>query len=478
MDTALPMFLIALEKHSVSPTIYETTRYLTIQLFHTALQYRLLLSVKGEDALNHLYRNIEPLTIAPIFFDKSHDSIIPTHINVLLEFVDHPQLLLADTNYPCQLATVLSTLTASCSKPRLCGKLISHISELRLPYSTTALICAALDEVTNTISILIHGEELPTGYLRYAKPPFPIVPVEQLSGGTKIVHHSDSKAFTYRVAICLCEILLHLLNFQSEASGVLEERSLRYIVKSCIRAIQVSRNTTSLSFAGKLQRRATKILSQLVSVGFPSDVTITNSTDTKAINLVFHELLKEGSYSPGNCSTSLSLLSFLTATWKSSEILVNNRLVNTCREVLDNLGPELADLLMMWEGDYEEVLWLFNVGEKQGMLVWDEILTRLEFWMMRGHSRYTLKWLIILRRLLGEVNDRRNALLGWENVVSERDGGQAGGLPKLVARISDMLPDSEMENLDQIKAIYALCTDLTLPDTEIPEHGTLFTKLC
>src|SRR5271170_836698 len=122
----------------------ETARYLTIQIFHTAVQFRALLSPTAEDALGHLFSHIEPSALSPILFCRPYSTVLTAHINSFLELIDHPHLLSTDVNYACQLSVVLSTLSAACANPTNCTHLISSLSELRLPYSSIALICAAL----------------------------------------------------------------------------------------------------------------------------------------------------------------------------------------------------------------------------------------------------------------------------------------------------------------------------------------------
>ena len=205
VDTPLPLFLIALEKHSISQPICETARYLTMQIFHTAVQYRSLLSKEAEHTLLQLFRHIEPPSLFPVLFSRPYKNFPSPHINSLLAMIDNPALLWTDVNYACQLCIALSMLSAECSLPTRSAQLISALSERRLPYSLFALVCVALDETVNALSILIHGEELQPGHLRYAKPPFPLLPIERHSNAPKILQQSDIKIFVFRSAIYLCD---------------------------------------------------------------------------------------------------------------------------------------------------------------------------------------------------------------------------------------------------------------------------------
>ena len=264
------MFLIALEKHSNSQSVCETARYLTIQIFHTAIQYRSLLSRAGEDSLVQLFMHIEPAGLSTLLFNRHYENVPSPHINAVLALIDTPPLLWTDVNYACQLCVALSMLSTDCAIPARCAHLITVLSELRLPYSSQALVCAALDESVNALSVLIHGEELAPGHLRYAKPPYPLLAIEQPANGPKIMQQSDAKIFIFRCAIYLCDLLLHLYRFcndqfeneRSSTNQFLEEGSIRYMVTTCIRAIHVSRSFggSPVSLAPKLERAAFSLL--------------------------------------------------------------------------------------------------------------------------------------------------------------------------------------------------------------------------
>ena len=365
------MFLIALEKHSNSQSVCETSRYLTIQIFHTAVQYRSILSQAGEDALVQLFRHIEPTGLSPLLFNGLYENIPSPHINAFLALIDNPSLLWTDVNYACQLCIALSMVSTDCAIPAGSTRLITLLSELRLPYSSHALVCAALDETVNALSVLIHGEELAPGHLRYAKPPFPLLAIERPANGPKIMQQSDAKIFVFRSAIHLCDLLLHLCRFcndqfeneRNSTNQFMDERSIRYMVKACIRAIHVSRSFggSPVSLAPKLERASLKILSRLVSIGFPPDVTSTSCTDQYITKLVFREVLNEGRCSPRSCDTAASIITFLMTDWRSGDILINNRLTSSLHDSLQNFGPEISELLLMWDGDCDQTQWLLTM---------------------------------------------------------------------------------------------------------------------
>ena len=462
------MFLIALEKHSNSQSVCETARYLTIQIFHTALQYRSILSQVGEDTLVQLFKHIEPAGLSPLLFNGPYENIPSLHINLLLALIDNPSLLWTDVNYACQLCVALSMLSTHCGIPGRSAHLITILSELRLPYSSRALVCAALDETANALSVLIHGEELAPGYLRYAKPPFPLLPIERPANRPKIMQQSDAKIFVFRSAIYLCDLLLHLYRFcndqfENERNSTIQfmdERSVRYMVKTCIRAIHVSRSFggSPVSLAPKLERAALKILSRLASIGFPPDVTSAGCTNQNITKLVFQEVLKEGRCSPRSYDTTASIITFLITDWRSGDILINNRLTSSLRDSVRSFGPETSELLLMWDGDCDQAQWLVTCGQDAAFSLWNEVLARLEFWLLRGHSRYTLKWLSALRALLARSTDRRLALVNLENALVERDVGLS--FDKWIERISAMLPETEVEAFEEIDGICVLCEEL------------------
>lgn len=437
-----------------------------IQIFHTAVQYRSLLSPAAEDTLVQLFRHIEPSSLSPILFRRSYGSIPSSYINSFLSFIDNPHLICTDVNYACQMCLTLSLLSSDCAiHPARSAELITTLSERRIPYSSHALVCAALDETVNALSILIHGEELAPGYVRFAKPPFPLLAIEQPVNGTKTLQQSDTKIFVFRCAIYLCDLLLHLFRFcndhfqteQNSTNQFMNEGSIRYAVKSCIRAVHVSRSLggSPVSPASKLERASLKILSRLASAGFPSDITSTRCTRKSILDLILQEILNDGRCSPRNCDTACRILSFLVTDWRSGDILINNRLTNTFRELLCKFGPELSEMLLMWDGDCEYTGWLLSSGHDATMSVWDEVLSRVEFWVSRGHSRYTLKWFTVLRTLLARSIQITAALSDLETTLSERDVGLT--FEYWIEKVSAMLPETEVESLEEIHVICALC---------------------
>ena len=465
----MPIFLVALEKHSTSQSMCETARYLTIQIFHTAVQFRALLSPTAEDALAHLFRHIEPSALSPILFCRPYSSILPSHIDIFLELLDHPHLLYTDVNFACQLYVVLSSLSTACATPAGCSQLISALSDLRLPYSSTAIACSALDEAVNALSVLIHGEELPPGRLRYAKPPYPILPIDKPLNGTKILQQSDAKIFAFRSAMCLCELLLELYRFCCGAfeerysnTRCLDEGSVRYMVQACVKTVHISRSFEGsvLSAAAKLERASLNILSTMTSAGFPPDVTESASVDRDIMELILIEILGEGGCSPGSCDTAARILSFIMTDWRSEEILINNRLLGSLRESLRKCAPEYSEQLYMWDGNCQQSRWLLAGGQEIMMRVWEEVISRVEFWMKRGHARYVLKWLGVLRILLGRSSERRVALVDLERVLTERGPGVT--LEDWIENLTRLLPETEVECLDELKSIRAFCRGLSV----------------
>lgn len=448
----------------MSQTICETARYLSIQIFHTSLQYRSLLSPSGEATLRNLFRHIEPSAFSPSLLFPVYNGSFRPHLASILDVIDHPHVLWTNVGCACQLFVVLSNLSGACNYPGACRDLIVTISELRVPYSSTALICAALDEVVNALSRFIHGEEFSPGFLQYPKPPFPLLPTEQVSSGAKILQQSDARIFVFRCAIYLCDILLSLIDFcygesneQISSNDTLKEGSIRYIVKSCVRSIHLCRSFAEeqLSLSSKLERSALKILSKLASTAFPPDITLGHSRSNSRVECILEEVVNEGRFSPGICETAADILSFLMTDWRSEDILINNRLTGTFRESLDKLVPEFSELLIMWDGDCEQSRWLLAGGQHATKIVWEEILSRIEFWMSRGHSRYVLKWLVVLRKLLSQSTERQAALADLDKGAAEKFHLMT--FEKWLGRISDMMPETDAESIGEIDLISALC---------------------
>jgi hypothetical protein len=245
----------------------------------------------------------------------------------------------------------------------------------------------------------------------------------------------------------------------------LDRRSVRYVVKSCIRSVHVSRTfrESPLSLASKLERACLKILSKLTSVRFLPDVDITTSGDKDIVELVLREILSEGQCSPRSCDTTRNILSFLTTEWKHRDIHINNRLLCPFHEVFCKYSPEFFELLQMWDGDYEHSMWLLRGSNDTMMSVWEEILSRIESWILKGHSRYTLKWVSIFRSLLARSAENNAALIALDNALSERADLS---FEKWVEKISGLLPETDIETFNEITGLSALHRELA------PEEAT------
>jgi hypothetical protein len=465
IDTALPSFLIALEKHSLSQAICETARYLTIQIFHTAVQYRPLLSATGDKVLTVLFQHIEPTALSPMLFCLPYDDAWSMHIGVFIESIDHPQLLWTEVNFGCQLCVVLSALSTLCLSSRGCTLLVNALSALRLPYSPMALCTAALDEAVNALSILVHGDELSPGYLRYPKPPYPLLPIHGLVDGTQILQQWDSKTFVFRSAIYLCDLLLNLFRFcnqafdESQKPGelCLDECSLRYVVKACIRTIHFSRTVKNppLSLGHRLENASLRVLVGLTSVALPVGVGAGPSVDTTAVEVVLNELLNEWKHSPRTFETAGNVLCLLMTSWRSQDILVNNVYVDTLRQALLGRQPELSELLLMWDGSLEHSAWMLGGGRAAMKVVWGEILSRVEFWLRRGHSRYLLKWFGVLRTMLAQCRTREEDMMSLEIAVEEANAGDS--FEAWLETTASQLPELDGNIFHEIQAIYAMC---------------------
>jgi len=461
IDTPFPIFLIALEKHSTSQSMCETAKYLSIQIFHTALQFRSFLSPAAEETLSQVFRHIEPSALSPALFCQRYNSISTSHIDVFLELVDHPHLLYTDVNFACQLYVALSSLSMACAAPSGCSQLISALSDLRLPYSATAITCSALEETVNALCILVHGDALPPGRLRYAKPPYPILPIDKSPNGTKILQQSDAKMFAFRSALCLGEILLDLYRFCYRASEDrftenrgLDEGSIKSMVQACIKTIHISRSFEglALSLAAKLERTSLRIISTMSSAKFPQDVTASVNTDV--LELIVNEILCEGGWSPRSCDTAASILSFIMTEWKSDKIIVNNTLLGSIRESLRKCGPEYSEQLNMWNGSLQQSRWLLAGGRTVTMRVWEEVLSRAEFWMSRGHSRYALKWFGVLHTLLARSTERQEAIIGLDSVFAQRE--PRGTFDDWIENMADLLPEVAIDCIAKLNSICAL----------------------
>lgn len=387
---------------------------------------------------------------------------------MLLEIIDHPHLLWTDINYTCQLCIALSTLSYICTGRAGCVHFVTALSELRLPYSCLALICVALDEIANALSVLGHEQELAPGYLRYPRPPFPLSATEKRSNGM-ILQQFDAKTFIFRSAIHLYNLLLHVLQHYetSHEDGriipgpTLDKTSTHYVVQTCVRSIHIVRTFrgTPLSLAFKLERECLRVLAKLASIRSLPDLDTTTSGDKDIVELVLHEILSEGQCSPRSCDTAGSILSFLTTEWKPRNILMSNRLLGFFQEMFHKHGPEFSELLQMWDGNREHSHWLLRGGNDTMMSMWEEILSRIEFWILKGHSRYTLKWVSVLRSLLVRSMENSAALVALDDALLQRDAGLS--FEKWVDKISELLPETEMETFNEITALRPLRREAT-----------------
>ena len=406
MDTPLPKFFVALEKHSASQSLCEVARYLTVQLFQVGLQYRHLLSSVGEGSLQQLYRHLEPSSIpASTLAPKPN---YPFQLRILLELIDNPQLLLSDINYACQLSITLCTISTSCQYPTGCIDFIAAVSEARIPLSSFGLLSSALEELAASLSAYTADDDSSPGQLRYPKPPFPLPTIERLPNGSKIFHRSDAIAFALRSAMSLCNILEKLYaycrSYSIRVSGpsAYQTSPVRYVIRSSIKAIHVFRGIQGYpcSVAFKADRAALRLLFRIASVGFPASAVISETTGVDDIELVIQEVITEGTQSPKSFDTSLALLSSLCTAWKSDDILVNNRLSGAFCRCLRKFIPELSEMLLMWDGDCDQILWLMRNATEMRPCVWGEVISRVEFWTAKGHLRYLQRWLIVMRTLL------------------------------------------------------------------------------
>lgn len=232
------------------------------------------------------------------------------------------------------------------------------------------------------------------------------------------------------------------------------------MVQACIKTIHISRSFEGsvLSPAAKLERASLRMLSTISSAGFPSDVTA--SVNAEVLEVIVNEILNEGGCSPASCDTAASILSFIMTDWRSEEILVNNRLVGSIGDSLRKCGPEYSEQLYMWNGSIQQsTRWLLAGGREISMRVWEEVLSRVEFWVSRGHSRYVLKWFGVLHALLARSTERREALIDLETVLARRESRVT--FDDWIENIANLLPDTALECLDKLKSIYALRQELS-----------------
>jgi hypothetical protein len=451
MDTPLPKFFTALEKHSASQSFCEVARYLSVQLFQVGLQYRHLLSSIAENSLLHLYRHLEPSSIPDFALSPTPDYAL--HLRMLLELIDNPHLLLADLNYTCQFSLVLGSISTSCQSPRGCVELISAVSEARIPLSTTALLCSALDQVVVFLSAYTSEDDSISAQLRYPRPPFPLPNIQRLPNGSKIFHQSDINTFAIRSAISLCDILQELYQYYQchsitvPSPMLCETPPVKYVIKSSVKAIHIFQGlrSSASSLPSKAERAAFRLLSRIASVGFPVSAEALETRGIDDIELVIQEVISEGSHSPKSYETSLAILSFLCSVWKSDDILISNRLSSAFIRSLHKSTPELSEMLLMWDGDCEQVLWLMRNSNEIGSCVWDEVISRIEFWTAKGHFRYLQKWLIVLRSLLLRQGSASSAMDLESAFASRGSRSLETWLEQIAAFVSDADPDVSEE---------------------------------
>jgi hypothetical protein len=102
--------------------------------------------------------------------------------------------------------------------------------------------------------------------------------------------------------------------------------------------------------------------------------------------------------------------------------------------------------------------------------VWEEILSRVEFWLYRGHSRYTLKWLGVVSRVLVECKDKRSELEILNRIVSGRYIDSS--FKSWIQRVLSLLPAADAQS-SEIEIVWSLCEDVALGNPEGISNGNL-----
>ena len=463
IDTSLPLFLVALENHSTSQIICETARYLAIQVSQTSLQYRKLLSPGAELTLTELLAFTER-SIPSLDELYLHPPSLSTLTDTVLEALDHPNLLWTDNDFSSHLVIVLSIFSSLCSTPSGCMRLIADLGERSIPYSPIALFTALLDEASNALSLIIHEEELPSGRLQYRKPPFSLSARHAALLIPDVPGLDDNNTFPFRISISLCEILLHLLHhcetyrdFDGASNNQFHftTNKVRYLTRSCLQSMELCQRTkgNKSPYGQRLESSVLAILSYIFSTEFPSDVLFKSWSEVNTLDVAFREVLRSGRVSPRAHKNSGDCLHFLTAGWKSQEVLVNNCFVNNIRQVIEGARPELCDWLLMWDGDCTSIQWLQAIGDAGMVLVWKETLTRLEYWMSKAHWKYTSKWCRVLRTVLTSSGDRDATISSLQTAVLERYGDDS--LRKWLRRVALDIPDTEVRVLEELNQIWA-----------------------
>jgi len=394
-------------------------------------------------------------SLAPVHSASSLNNLHHPQIDIILELLDHPHLLWTDNYSLCHLSMSLSSFASICAAPTGPICILSALSDRSIPYSAISLFAALLDELSNSISVLVHGEELLPGCLQYSRPPFPLPgDVNRCIPGQKLCIGDNMKNILIRCSISACQVILGMVQFRETFLEHLNDPRNRYeqrtsdallLTKTCVRALKVCKlayDYVLLRASQQFEGAVLAILSTLVSVSSQSDFNSNSSQRIELAQIVICEILDEGRLSPYDFRVSVLCLSFLTPGWKSEEVLINNCLVSSVRRNLQNLLPELSNWLLMWDGDIGAVQWLRSTGQAPMMMLWAEVLSRVEFWIVKRHWTYSYKWLRSLRLLLASCIDREPEIQNLQAVVEEQHGDPS--LKEWLNRISLELPSSEL----------------------------------
>jgi hypothetical protein len=464
LESPLPLFLTALEKHTASKVSRETARYLTIQLFQTGLQYRSLLSPTARAVLAELFSHVEAAPLPQALFPAVGNLDFASELCIIFEALDHPNLLVTDVNFDLHLFVILDAVKALCESSTGYADVATRMTEHVTPYSVPAIFSALQDEVINALSVLNFGEELSPGCLRYSKPPFSLLASERPTYSQSILQFSDPKLLLVRSATCLCDILSRSLQFRVSQYEItpnsVSEHGFNgfeyYITKSSIRVMQSCGNLVGVSSAlvSRLEMSVLSVLSRIFCSGFSSSVGFESHQQEKTMKFILLEILALGRLSPRDFDISATLMDFVIADWRSKEILVNNRFVGCIQICLSKLQPELAEWLSMWSGEISHVQWLSIGGENVRKLIWDEILGRLDIWLVKGHYKYTHKWLRSLRVLLAGYNPREREMHNLECVVRARQLDLS--FEEWLRNVSSAIPRHEIECFEELRYICKL----------------------
>jgi hypothetical protein len=455
LESSWPLFLIALERHSTSKAISDTSRYLAIQLYQTALQYRSQLSLAGDNVLQELFRHLRSEPFASLHHTMGSRRVVTQHLEIILETLDHPYLLSTSNDYICRVFMAASFFATTCVAPSGCLCLIESLSERRPPFAVVPLFAALLEEVTTAISVGIYGDEVSYSHLRHSKPPL-------ASGAAELKYNLSSKAslgdhaktVLIRCSIALCRLILRLVLFCESVFGqrndFLDSRQVKaneasLLTKICMRSLKVcniSDAEISLYGSQQLESSILAVLTALVSSSCHLELTVNSSYEETAIEIVICEILRQGSLSPHEFKVSSRCLSHLTSGWKSKEVLINNYFVSKLRRVLRKLLPEISDWLLMWDGEYIDIGWLQLICEAPMSLVWAEVCSRIEFWVLKGHWIYARRWLRLLRLMLQRCEDGASGVQTLQTIIKEQANDLS--MEDWLKRISLELPRSEV----------------------------------